>query len=120
MLIIKLPKPQKIKIGKLGIIAFRKGCYIYVGSAPSYKGYYTPRIERHFRKKKKLFWDIDYLLKKAKIIDVKYSRLSECAAAKKLAKKYESVKGFGCSDCSCGSHLFHLKNFRAYLCSIAR
>ena len=108
MLIMKLPKAEKIRIGRLGIITFKKGHYIYVGSAPSYKGYYTPRIERHFRKKKNLFWHIDYLLKKSKIIDVKYSRLSECSTAKKLAKKYESVKGFGCSDCSCNSHLFYV------------
>jgi len=109
MLIMKLPKTEKIKIGRLGIIKFNRGHYIYVGSAPSYKGYYTPRIERHFRKKKKLFWHIDYFLKKSKIIDVKYSCLSECKTAQKLFKKYESIKGFGCSDCSCRSHLFYVR-----------
>ena len=108
-LLIYLQSRCKIRIGKLGFLDFDGGYYIYVGSAPSYKGYYIPRIERHFRKNKKKFWHVDYFLEKAKPVDFFFSRFSECETANRLSKKFDSVKRFGCSDCRCGSHLFYTK-----------
>lgn len=35
-LIINLENPSKIKIGKLGRVDFKKGYYVYVGSAMNY------------------------------------------------------------------------------------
>lgn len=46
-------------VGKLGKLRFEVGDYAYVGSARSN---FLQRIKRHFSKKKKLFWHIDYLL----------------------------------------------------------
>ena len=100
-MIMELSQDTEITIGKLGTLLFKKGTYIYVGSAPSEK-----RLERHLKKEKKLFWHIDYFLKKAhikKIYIVKGEK--ECEVAQKIDLPY--IKGFGCSDCKCPSHLFY-------------
>ena len=59
-LIINVKKDVKIKIGKvLGEIEFKKGCYLYVGSAMNSL---EKRVQRHLSKDKKKHWHIDYLL----------------------------------------------------------
>lgn len=107
VLVIKNSKDQTIQIGKLGKIFFKKGCYAYVGSAlNSLEG----RINRHMRKDKKFHWHIDYLLDKTKIVDVfckKSKRKEECEIANNFLD-LEFIKGFGCSDCKCKSHLFYV------------
>lgn len=108
VLLIELNKDLKIKIGKLGKIEFKKGYYAYVGSALNSL---EKRIERHFRKNKRSFWHIDYFLEKAKIKEFVYAEINkrkECEIAK-LNLKF--IKGFGCSDCKCKSHLFYSKNY---------
>ncbi|MEM0465358.1 MAG: GIY-YIG nuclease family protein [Candidatus Pacearchaeota archaeon] len=114
ILIIRVKKPLKIKIGKLGIINFTKGNYAYIGSA---QNNLEKRIMRHKSKskKKKLHWHIDYLLnnKNSKIIKIFYKKKSkkyECIIAKKLSKKRNIINKFGCSDCTCKSHLIKLEN----------
>ena len=60
-LIINVEKDTKIKIGKkLGIINFKKGCYVYVGSAMNSL---ESRVKRHLSDNKKKHWHIDYLTK---------------------------------------------------------
>ncbi len=106
-LLIELKKDQDIQIGKLGKISFKKGCYVYVGSALNGL---EQRINRHLRKSKKMYWHIDYLLQHAKVIDVfckESNTKEECMIVKSLDEKLSSIHGFGCSDCSCSSHLFH-------------
>ena len=121
-LFIKLSKDQKIRIGKLGRIFFPKGVYVYTGSAMN--GLIT-RIDRHKRKQKKLFWHIDYLLKHAKIfhvISIKTNKRLECALNNMVSKlpNAKPIKGFGCSDCKCESHLFYFpeKNFKQIIFKI--
>ena len=97
-------KKSKIRIGKLGLIDFGKGYYFYVGSGG------IARISRHLRKEKKIKWHIDYLLRKARVIDVILSRHSECNTARLLDRHFACIKGFGCSDCHCKSHLFYMNN----------
>ncbi len=92
-------KGGKLTVGSLGRIALKKGYYIYVGSG-------LFRIERHYRKKKKLKWHIDYLLKKAKIVGFALSKKKECRVAS-LFSGFPSIAKFGSSDCSCSSHLFY-------------
>lgn len=48
-LIIKLEKNEKIKIGKLGSINFKKGHYVYVGSAMNSL---ESRLKRHLSDEK--------------------------------------------------------------------
>ncbi|MCE5250179.1 GIY-YIG nuclease family protein [bacterium] len=106
ILLIAVPEKTSLRTGCLGIVEFNPGYYAYVGSALNSL---EKRILRHVRRSKKLFWHIDYLLEHADIRDV-YCVVSprklECDTARKLLHHLDHMPGFGCSDCSCPSHLF--------------
>ena len=107
VLLIELKDNRRILIGKLGKQYFKKGFYLYVGSALNGL---ENRIRRHLSKKKKLHWHIDYLLQYANVVCVFYiegTRRMECLIAESLSKNLLSISGFGCSDCNCKSHLFY-------------
>jgi len=64
------------------------------------------------RTDKRTHWHIDYLLMHVSIIEVRVSydsKRQEHQWAKMFLKMPEmiSIKGFGCSDCNCQSHLFY-------------
>jgi len=110
VLIIYLGKTRKIEVGSLGLLTFKKGFYVYVGSA---QNSLEKRIARHFRKYKRFFWHIDYLLgdEYTEIVDVLFKeapKSEECRLARTLSSLYEPVRGFGSSDCKCSSHLFKI------------
>ncbi len=112
-LLIQLKQDSKITIGKLAEESFKKGYYVYVGSALNSL---APRIQRHLRSNKKLHWHIDYLLnhENTEIIDVIYAISDvkwECRIAAAIAETGVEVKNFGCSDCKCHSHLFYFKEY---------
>ena len=102
---------KRISAGKLKQTEFEPGIYLYIGSA---RNGLSGRIARHLRKKKKIFWHIDYFLQKAKIkeIWVRNNYFDECLAlseAKNLLKNSRfPLKKFGSSDCRCPSHLISL------------
>jgi len=107
ILLIEAKKDMNIIIGKLGKIFFKKGFYVYIGSALNSL---ESRINRHLRSNKKIHWHIDYLLKYGDIIDVFYKenlKREECKISGEFEKKLHFLKGFGCSDCKCNSHLFY-------------
>jgi sugar fermentation stimulation protein A len=114
-LIIKLDENKKIRIGRLGPTHFKKGYYVYIGSAlASLQG----RINRHLRKEKKVRWHIDYLLNEAQIIEILFFETEqklECYYSKKIRKNLDVIKNFGSSDCSCEGHLFYSKENPAHL-----
>jgi Uri superfamily endonuclease len=109
ILAVQVSQDKNVKVGSLGQIHFRKGLYAYVGSA---QNNLEKRLGRHFEKAaKRKFWHIDYLLAEDDISAVKAyfkeaAKPEECLTAQKLAKSGFPVKGFGCSDCNCVSHLF--------------
>ncbi len=106
VLLIKLPEEQTITIGSLKARHFPGGGYAYVGSALN--GFKT-RISHHLKSNKKRHWHIDYLLDKASITGVilcETNDRTECTIAQALDHQFDSVPGFGCSDCRCRSHLF--------------
>jgi len=112
-LAISLTADAVIKIGALGRINFKKGKYVYVGSAMNSL---ENRIKRHARKEKKKHWHIDYFLanKNAKLEKAYYretKRKIECNIAEKISKNGKAVKGFGSSDCNCESHFFKVEKF---------
>jgi Uri superfamily endonuclease len=114
VLIIHVGKDIDVNIGAKGRISFKKGLHAYVGSAQTNL---EQRIKRHFRKKKQKFWHIDYLLDNsaAKIVKVFFKQANkpeECAIAKIIGEKAEPILGFGCSDCNCKSHLFHIEDYK--------
>ncbi len=109
LLFLKLSSDKLIEVGSLGEIDFKAGYYVYVGSGMNNV---LKRVERHFSKEKRLRWHIDYLTIQADEMhaliiptDVKI----ECELAKFFATNFDYVRGFGCSDCDCESHLFYLE-----------
>jgi Uri superfamily endonuclease len=112
VLVIQLSHDAEIRVGSLGKLSLGKGMYLYVGSA---QNGLEKRIERHFRKEKRVFWHVDYLLENpsSKIVATffkKAPRTSECAIAEAIGKRGEAVVGFGCSDCHCRGHLFRVND----------
>lgn len=101
-----------IRIGSLGERTFGAGYYIYVGSALGPGG--LERVGRHLRfareKKRTPRWHLDYLLQDPRFRPVGAvcgctgERL-ECRLASEIGGV--SIQGFGSSDCTCPSHLFH-------------
>ena len=113
VLIIENRADIEVEIGKIGRIEFKKGFYAYVGSALSGL---EQRIERHLRevgKNKKLHWHIDYFLacptvgvREVVFAETEVRKECEITANMHLKKGVESIENFGCTDCSCRSHLF--------------
>ena len=107
VLLIELSDDQRIIVGKLGKLYFKKGFYLYVGSALNNL---EKRIQRHLNAEKKCHWHIDYLLKKSKINRVYYKESNtkeECIIANYFFNEFEPILNFGCTDCRCKSHLFY-------------
>ena len=105
VLLIKLPEEQTITVGSLPDTCFPGGSYAYVGSA---MGGIKSRLGYHFKSSKKRHWHIDYLLERATIIGISICETeyrSECAIARALSSRFDSIPGFGSSDCRCRSHL---------------
>jgi Uri superfamily endonuclease len=120
LLLLKLNKDTIIQVGKKREIFFSQGYYVYVGSALNGL---EQRIHRHHRAQKKKFWNIDYFLDYAKIISnyVKQGNAhEECAIAYMILEDLTPVPQFGCSDCSCSSHLFYAKTYNQIIDIIHR
>ena len=110
LLIIEVTENVTISIGALGSIPFQKGLYVYVGSA---QNGIQGRLRYHYKTKKKLHWHVDYLLshENVRILNAFYKpalKQEECLTAQELTNKSRPIPNFGCSDCSCLSHLFLL------------
>ena len=108
VILIELPEEQTISIGSLKAIYFPRGYYAYVGSA---MGGFKSRLNRHLKSNKKPHWHIDYLLNKAsinRIILCETEDRTECTIAQALSHQFDSIPGFGSSDCKCRSHLFFI------------
>lgn len=114
VLIIQIKNGVNCGIGALGELNFQQGLYAYVGSA---QNNLELRVKRHQRKEKHLFWHIDYLLSNeaSKVIAVYYSagkKAEECIVSNMIETSGAlPIRGFGCSDCRCKSHLFRIENF---------
>jgi Uri superfamily endonuclease len=114
-LLIRVHRNCTIEIGKLGVVGFRKGFYVYTGSAMKNL---RQRVERHRRPKKKMHWHIDYLLadENVELLDVKLfpsDRREECDHNQELLEMPGSwipKERFGSSDCrECPSHLIGIR-----------
>ncbi len=107
LLFLKIDKDLTLNVGKLGEINFKRGWYVYVGSGMNSL---IGRVARHFKKVKKKRWHVDYLSVEANemVAFLIPNKKIECDLAKDLAKRFEPIEGFGCSDCKCLSHLFYI------------
>lgn len=98
----------EIEVGALGPHFFPAGRYCYVGSA---MGGLDQRLSRHVSKVKKPRWHIDRLTMASDSVEAWESYLEfvpECELARlaEQAGMTPFLKGFGCSDCHCFTHLF--------------
>ena len=106
ILLVELATGKDILVGKLGYVSFPKASYAYVGSAMNGL---RARLDRHLRGEKNTHWHIDYFLKEAEIKEIilcKAEERVECSLAQALAEEFQSIPGFGASDCKCRSHLY--------------
>jgi len=101
-----------VHIGALGAQAFAAGFHVYVGSAQGSGG--LQRVRRHIllarERDRRPKWHIDYLLTSDNfdlfsVVCASTDQKFECRLAGTLPGS--PVPRFGCSDCSCSSHLFH-------------
>jgi len=106
--VFRLAGDRRIRVGRLGRFTFRRGVYLYVGSAQ--RGL-SARLARHARRDKPRRWHIDYLSTAATMLGailVPGGRDGECRLAAEVARLYpRCVRGFGASDCRCAGHLFY-------------
>jgi Uri superfamily endonuclease len=113
VLILQLPQPTLLTVGKLGKFEFPAGWYAYAGSALG-PGGLAARIGRHRKTSKTPHWHIDRLRDRAELTAVWYAvgfRRRECVWARALSTlpgAREVAPGFGASDCRCSTHLLHL------------
>jgi Uri superfamily endonuclease len=100
-----------VHVGALGALAFAAGFHVYAGSAQGSGGLH--RVRRHMllaqNRDRRPKWHIDYLLTSdnfhlISVICASTEQKLECRLAKTLPGS--PVPQFGCSDCSCRSHLF--------------
>lgn len=108
VLAIILRKPFEGRVGALGQLRLEEGEYCYVGSAMNGL---DQRIERHFSRNKIVRWHIDILTLFGDVVMAYESypdSIPECdlAAMAQSCGMEPAVKGFGCSDCKCQTHLF--------------
>lgn len=111
LLILRLQKDRRIRIGKLGLQQLTAGFFGYVGSAFG-PGGLRARLNHHLRTAARPRWHIDYLRKAAAVEQIWFStedRQQEHAWAsllKCMSGIDIPVDNFGATDCRCRSHLF--------------
>lgn len=112
ILLIHLVDTHTTTVGSIGQIEFGSGYYAYIGSARSDS---FTRLDRHKEvatgENETTHWHIDYLLSldDAHISGAFVSEQDiECETAQEMTGV--KISQFGCSDCSCGTHLYHEDN----------
>lgn len=121
ILVIRLQEESKLQIGALGSKIFKKGYYLYVGSAMGKKGSTTliNRVKRHLSPpcEKSKHWHIDYLLENEyaniiQILLIPSINKIECIISSEIKKRSDGlIENFGSSDCTCSSHLYYFSNY---------
>jgi sugar fermentation stimulation protein A len=108
MLVLHLPEATSLPVAALGDVRFKRGWYVYVGSA---QRCLTRRLERHLRLRKNHHYHIDFLRQQAgwvRAFPVRGSDTAECRLAEEVRRiSLGETRHFGSSDCRCPSHLFY-------------
>ena len=112
VLVLQLIRQRIIRVGSLGAIRFRRGNYVYIGSAR--KGLRF-RVARHLAIEKRKRWHIDWLTTQLGVLLIAVASTPrtglECRIATALSCRANMrVDSFGCSDCECESHLYYFTN----------
>jgi len=108
-----------MKMARYNRLKLEKGYYAYTGSALGHgAASLRRRVARHFKKRKKKHWHIDYLLASKTafitgLVAAPSKTNKECEINTLIENIEEAtvpIMGFGASDCKrkCKSHLIHL------------
>lgn len=114
VLVLSLVSPRRLAAGALGTFDFPPGAYVYCGSALG-PGGIRARAGRHLERRGPAHWHIDYLLRRARVCEIRVReepRRLECLWAAALAASdlcERPVPRFGASDCRCPAHLWRVK-----------
>ncbi len=68
VLVLAVPRTPRISVGRLGIAGFPAGTYLYIGSAWG-PGGLRARIAHHFKPAWRPHWHIDYLRRRARVVE---------------------------------------------------
>lgn len=106
-----LPRGTDLTVGKLGRHHFKRGWYLYCGSAFG-PGGLRARLGHHLKPSTKKHWHIDYLKESADLRSVWFcvGENHEHEWSRKLIGEAGGcfpLNGFGSSDCDCNSHLVY-------------
>ena len=108
VLFLRFDKPVGTEVGSLGHIDLEAGTYCYVGSAMNGL---DQRVSRHLSREKNKRWHIDFLTticNDMSAYEHEGTDITECSLADHIRNigGIAAMKGFGCSDCGCQTHLF--------------
>jgi sugar fermentation stimulation protein A len=108
-MVIRNDRNQTIKVGRLGEIPFKKGYYLYIGSALRSV---ENRVKRHGKTIKSSFWHIDFIvpgpMKIEKIYIIRRRDRIESKLVKAMMGISEGViRHFGATDSDQESHLLY-------------
>ncbi len=118
-LILRCPRRRRVRVGRLGVLPFDPGYYLYAGSAFG-PGGLSARLRHHVRPTNKPHWHIDYLRTVTDLHHVWYTcdpvrREHDWATViSALPGATITARRFGASDCRCESHLFFSENLPSY------
>jgi sugar fermentation stimulation protein A len=107
IIVLRLKRRRKLEVRNLGVIPFKKGYYLYVGSA---KKELTRHMERYKRTSRDDHRQIDQLSAIADLhaaIPIRTSKDLECELAGAVRAVSDwMVPRFGSTNCQCNGHLF--------------
>lgn len=111
-LILYLASGCRMRVGRLGTHEFKRGYYLYIGSAFG-PGGLAARIRHHVRLPGRPHWHIDFLRSASKLKAVWIIRSDVrlehpwASVVERTPNARIPLKGFGSTDCRCTTHLFH-------------
>jgi sugar fermentation stimulation protein A len=112
--VFRVDRQLRTPVGRLGGCTFKRGVYLYVGSAQKNL---RARLARHARRDKPLRWHIDFLSSQATVLGAAVytgSKSRECQLADWLRERFATAAPrFGSSDCRCRGHLFYAPSRKA-------
>lgn len=113
-LILQSHSSETIQVGRWGQFDLQPGYYIYVGSAFG-SGGVRARVSHHLRAEVRKHWHIDFLRAHARPVEAWVSYEATHLEHKWAGIFFETpgmtpIRGFGCNDCKCYSHLFFTLN----------
>ncbi len=112
VLVLELTHRRVMNVGSLGRIRFAGGYYAYTGSA---RRGMRARVVRHLAREKRKKWHVDWLTTQPDVLPIAIASTRQTGLECKIAAVLSSgadmlVKGFGCSDCECVSHLCYFSD----------